>query len=117
MGHSYEHGSIEETLAMSALKRRNRVDLLTTMSLISAIMVSGNRVAAAVSGNNPPDSDSLTKITDELRGLLIPEIAEELEKKTETMKEKLLKETNSGPMYIRAPEKKQKGRFVRKRRQ
>lgn len=87
------------------------------MSIISAIILSGDRVAAAVHGSNAPSADNLSKLVDELKASLMPEVAEELEAKTEKMKSRLMKEVgDGGPLYIRAPKRKDRNRVVRRRR-
>lgn len=99
-----------------AMKRRSKIDFLTTLSIINAIILAGDRVAASVSGSgSAPSVDDLSKLVDELRGLYMPEVAEELRKKTESMKAKLAKEYDQGPLYIRAPHRKNKNTVRRRR--
>ena len=74
-------------------------------------------MASAVSGGESQSltGDSLEKSVDALRELLVPELAEDLEKKTEEVKRKMAAEHNRGPLYVRAPQQPKKGRIVRRR--
>ena len=88
-------------MARHALKRESQIQFLTTLCLINAIISTGNNVAAAVSGGDAPVGDTLKKTTDQLRDLLLPELAESRDEAAARIKDELEKEMNRGPLKVR----------------
>lgn len=102
MGRTYEYGSVEEALAISALQRKNKVKLITTLGLINAIILAGDRVISAVSGaGNLPGTEHLHKIIDELKESLVPEFVESRQNSEKIMQQKLKEIEDMGPIRIK----------------
>lgn len=75
---------------------------MKTLAVINAIILAGDRVASVVSGaGSMPDIKNLTKIIDELKGLMNPDLVESSEAKLKKDKERLFREVDRGPIAIR----------------
>jgi hypothetical protein len=81
------------------------------------MMQQGQTISAAVSGQASSGSDSLRKQLDSLRVQMFPEVAEELEERTDAVKELIQKEMTRGPIQVRPTAHGAKdGRVKRRRR-
>jgi len=98
---SHTFGSFEEALAISAVQRRQKIQFLTTLAIINAIIQVGGNVAAAVSGGNAPGTEQLQKTVDTLKKLMLPELEEDLTKRVEEVKKIMSQEADRGPFKVR----------------
>jgi len=116
-GRDVEINSTQESIAIVALRRRNNIKLVTTMSIINAIIHASDKIAYAVStgATSPPTGEGLKKSVEQLQTLLVPEYGEEIERKAERFKKLLIKEAEGGPINIRAINKKRANRVTKRR--
>lgn len=89
-------------MAIWALERENEVEFLKILSVISAIITVGNNMAAALTGQNSPGGDNLSKLIDNLQELMMPHRKELMEKKVEKYREIMLEEQKRGELKIHA---------------
>ncbi len=89
-------------MSIWALERETEVDFLKILSVISAIMTVGNNLAAALTGQNSPGGDNLSKLIDNLQNLMMPHRQELMEKKVERYREIMLEEQKRGELKIHA---------------
>jgi hypothetical protein len=71
------------------------------MSVVNAIILVGNNIRAAVVGAEAQGADALNKTIDSLRGLMLPQYAEESERRARKAREMLMKEVTRGPLQIK----------------
>ena len=100
-GRAYEFGSIEETLAISAVQRKAEIEYLKVQAIVNAIISVGNHVSAAVSGSESSKSDALNKSLESLKYKLLPQYAEGKEARARDVKKILMEEAARGPLKIR----------------
>lgn len=94
--------STEEALATLAFQRKNRIQLVTNLALINAIMLSSDRIVAAIQhSDSMPGADKLNKIIEEMKQLLVPELVESNKEKEAKMEAQLKEIENMGPIKVR----------------
>lgn len=115
-GNRYKYGSLEEGLSTIALNRQAEIEFLKTKVLVNAIITGCSSVMSAVSGGAATNSDALDKSLDALKELLLPHYAEERERKVQSVRAKLIKETSGAPLKYKIVEqpKKKRSNFVRR---
>lgn len=93
-GRNFDPGSIKEFLAITALQRRNEIELQKTV------------VLAAASAH----SDSLSKELTKLQEMMVPELAEAREASMKNALAELEKAAAKGPITLKSTELKPLGR-------
>jgi hypothetical protein len=88
-------------LAVSAIRKRGEVEFLTLIAVVNAILTAGKTVAAAVTGNESPGTETLNKSIAAVKTLLLPHWAEDTERKAQSAKELLMREVAKGPFQIK----------------
>lgn len=104
---------------MLAHDREQQIRFYSVLSVVSAIISTGNQIVTALS-NQPGDNKAgkqLGEVMSALRQLLLPEDSFEAEKKIEKIKETLEREVAKGPITIRPQAGKKKKRALAKKRQ
>lgn len=107
---------MRESLAIKAIQRENNIRLLTTVSIINAIIHTGNMIGAAVSGgsSSSDSGEALKKTLENLEKSLMPQSREHLEKRSKEVKRILEEETSRGPFKVKAVAKdKSKSKRIR----
>ena len=88
---------------MNAYRRNQKIEYYKTLALVQATVYSGNVVAAAQSEDSSPVSvDGINKVMDELKELMIPELAEDKKKKAERAKKIMDDELSKGAFKVTA---------------
>jgi hypothetical protein len=116
-GLDLRYGSPEESFAMLAYNREQQVRFYSVLSVINAILGTGNLIVQALTGQ-PGDNKSgkaLQETMSALRELLLPDDTFEAEKKIERIKAVLEREVAKGPISIRPQAQKKKRRGIKKR--
>ena len=94
-------GSFKESLAIRTFREERQVEYLKLLAVVQAIGYTGNLVASVVAGSeNPPNPDKLNDLLGSIRGILMPELAEEKDDKAKQVKELMAKELNAGPFKV-----------------
>lgn len=102
---------------MLAYNREQQVRFYSVLSVINAILGTGNLIVQALTGQ-PGDNKSgkaLQETMSALRELLLPDDTFEAEKKIERIKAVLEREVAKGPISIRPQAQKKKRRGIKKR--
>lgn len=86
------------------------------MTIINGIMEGAKYVAAATSGNTYSSSDSFQDTINSLKGLLIPHLSEDRDKKAEQVKQQFMKEVSKGPMQVKVMDSESNNKSKRRRR-
>jgi hypothetical protein len=108
-------GSHEESIFMRYTERRASIEYLKILTLVNAIITTGNTIVAAINkSDQTPTSDKLRQSFDALQDLLMPHEAENREAKAREAKLLLQEEIDKGKITFR-PMKKPGGRDFRKR--
>lgn len=89
-------------MSIWAQERESEVEFLKILSVISAIITMGNNMAAAMTGQNSPGGDNLSKLIDQLQELMMPHRKELAERKVERYREIMLEEQKRGVLKIHA---------------
>lgn len=89
-------GSLEESLAVSALNRRAEIEYVKVMAIVQAIAGAGK---AAFDGAFP--QDAMNKTLGSLQELMLPHWADETKKKALDVRRKIVAEHNKGPIQIK----------------
>jgi hypothetical protein len=101
LGLKPEFKGLEESLAIHAINRRAEADFLKVMSIVNAIISTGNSIVSAISkSGDTPSQDSLKNTLDALKSVLLPHLEEDDAKKKEDAKARLMAEMNKGPLKI-----------------
>ena len=101
MGRSYEFGSLEEGLAVTAINRRAEIEFLKLTVVVNAIISVGNGIVAAISKSDGSSSDALNKSIDGLKELLLPHWSEEKNRKAAQVRKIMVEELNRGPLKVK----------------
>jgi hypothetical protein len=112
---------MEESIAIAAFNREQRVHFMTTLTIINAIINVGNGIIAAVGGggSNSGNSDKFAKILEEFRELVLPDDLKEKESREQKMLDKLKTEVAKGPVRVipkATTSSNKKGRILKRRR-
>ena len=92
---------MESTFANIALERERQIDYAKTTAVVNAIISVGNAVVSAVTGSaGSSDGDKLKKTMDNLRNLMLPELAEKAERDAGRVKTILEREASQGPITL-----------------
>lgn len=83
------------------IHRENEIRLLTTVSLINAIIHTGNTVASSLAGGSSSGGEALKKTLESLEKLLMPQSEEHLRKRAKEVKKILEEEVSRGPLNIK----------------
>jgi hypothetical protein len=89
-GLDIELGSDKEALAIRAFRHKQRTEFLKVKCVVEAIVYAGSSEVSKVN-----------ETLNALLGMLIPEVEEDKERRTEAMREKLDKLKDMGPISIR----------------
>lgn len=101
-GLKYEPGTLEESLARRAFDRKNEIEFLKVLAVCNTITTVGNGIIAAVSKSDAPGGgDSVKKTIDALQALLVPQWAEDTERKAKKAREVLVREVSKGIVRIK----------------
>lgn len=89
---------------MSAFFRKQKIQFMTTLSIVNAIIQVGNTIAAATSGGQASSGggDSLKKTMESLRDLLLPEDQIEKESQAEKAMKLLQEEVSKGVLLVKS---------------
>lgn len=105
-------GSLQELFAMRAFREKQIARYMETRVLVEAILFGCGNVAAALAGSDQsPSPDSLNDLMTSLKGLLLPELAEERDSKVTKVMKLMEEEQKRGPFKVEsmAFEKRKKG--------
>lgn len=109
-GLSYEFGSLEESLTSLALNKESEIEYLKVVTIVNAIISTGNAIRASITGSDSSGSDSMKETLEELRDIMLPHLAENREEKAKQVKERLAEEHQKGPLQIKVMEDNRKRR-------
>lgn len=111
--------SAKESFALLAYNREQQMRFYSVLSIVSAIISTGNKIVIALSGQPGEDKAGKTvgEAMDALRELLLPGDSFAEERKMDRVMRILEKEVNKGPIRIRpqATGKKRKRGLAKKR--
>jgi hypothetical protein len=110
-GVQYDLGDIRETFASIAVQRRQNIQFLTTLSIISAIMQVGRNIAetlGATPGSNK--KDMLSKNLEALTSAVFPHLEDDSKQRALEVRKTLEAECNRGPMKIQVMQQSAKTR-------
>jgi hypothetical protein len=113
------YGSTDESLAMLAHDREQQIRFYSVLSVVSAIISTGNKIIQTLA-NQPGDDKAgkqMGEVMSALRQLLLPEDSFEAEKKINRIKETLEREVAKGPISIRPQSGKKRKRALAKKSQ
>lgn len=90
-------GGVEESLAISSLRRKDEIEYMKILVVVNAIVAAGNSVAAVMSeGGGGSSGDTLQKSMDSLKSVLLPHMEVEKDNKAELAKQILIEEAEKG---------------------
>ena len=108
-----EVGSLEETLAFRALKKKNLIEYIEVSAIVHTIGYAANVIASAVGGEQAPSPDSINKMLENLKTMLLPETKEELKEQTRKVRELMEQEQQRGPFKVQAVVKTKRGKGLK----
>lgn len=94
-------GGVEESLAISALRRRDELEYMKVLVIVNAIISAGSNIAAALSDSGGAGNDVIQKSMDSLRSVLLPHMEDEKESKAELAKKILTEEYEKGEIKFK----------------
>ena len=84
--------SVEEAIHLRVQQRERVIEFTKTLLIVNTIISAANSIASALAeDSSSPSNDNIKDMIESLRGLLLPEYAEDKEKKAERAR-KLLEE-------------------------
>jgi hypothetical protein len=103
-GLKYESGSLEEHCTRVAFENDRKVSFLTTLTMVNAIVETGNRIVAAItqSPSNQLSGDNVKKSMEALKDLLLPEDNERKKRQAAKARKRLVEEVQQGPIKFKA---------------
>jgi len=91
-GHSIPINSTEEAIHIRILRRQKSIEFTKNLLMVNTIISSSNNVAASMSEeSSSPSNDNIKDMIECLRGLLMPEYAEDKDEKAQKAR-KILEE-------------------------
>lgn len=86
---------------MIAYQRNAEIDYLKLIVIVNAIIQTGNRIAAAVTGGESSGQDALRKSLDALEKIMLPHRSEERDHRAAQVKKILEREMKGGPLKVK----------------
>jgi hypothetical protein len=92
---------VQEAIAMRQYRREQEIRYISTMVVVQSIMHAAGVIAAASSPNvSSPSPDSLNKLLDSFKILVMPELEEGMKEKADNVKKMLEDAQNQTPFRV-----------------
>ncbi len=94
---------MQEAIAIRQYRREQEIRYINTMAVVQSIMYAAGVIRSAIIPDaSSPSPDSLNKLLDTFRVLLMPELEESMKEKAESVKKMLEDAQNQTPFKVEA---------------
>lgn len=100
-GREFEFGSLEESLAISAINNEAKTEYLKMLAVTNAIVQTGNAIRAQIAGTDYKPGDGLKNVLEALKEQLMPHMVEADKTKLDKIRDRLIKEASGGEIKFK----------------